>query len=204
MARGLKLSYNHGSNYLSGDFQDEIKCLGIEASPSFVLEPEGNGVAERFIRTLKENLLWVRAFKTIEKLRAELVALARRHNETWLGGMDSKRPRGVESSKPCHKLQLTRRSQPPYPWPPEQAQPAVSNRSALQLFADGGPKGHSCAHGAPRGMVRRRLAGKRGWDAPCLNRNRKRAFGWHRRPQGASRCSRDYRRPSVRARQFAA
>ena len=25
--------------------------LGIEASPSFVREPEGNGVAERFIRT---------------------------------------------------------------------------------------------------------------------------------------------------------
>ena len=37
---------------MSGDFQDEIKCLGIEASPSFVREPEGNGVAERFIRTL--------------------------------------------------------------------------------------------------------------------------------------------------------
>jgi transposase InsO family protein len=36
---------------MSGDFQDEIECLGIEASPSFVREPEGNGVAERFIRT---------------------------------------------------------------------------------------------------------------------------------------------------------
>ena len=47
-------------------------------------EPEGNGVAERFIRTLKENLLWVRTFKTIEELRAELVAFARRYNETWL------------------------------------------------------------------------------------------------------------------------
>jgi transposase InsO family protein len=43
---------------MSGDFQDEIKCLGIKASPSFVREPEGNGVAERFIRTQKENLLW--------------------------------------------------------------------------------------------------------------------------------------------------
>src|ERR1700683_3585774 len=75
---------DHGSNYMSGDFQDQIKCLGIEASPSFVREPEGNGVAERFIRTLKENLLWVRAFKTIEELRAELGAFARRYNETWL------------------------------------------------------------------------------------------------------------------------
>ena len=49
VARGLKLRHDHGSNYMSGDFQDEIECLGIEASPSFVREPEGNGVAERFV-----------------------------------------------------------------------------------------------------------------------------------------------------------
>ena len=84
VARGLKLRHDHGSNYMSGDFQDEIKCPGIEASPSFVRQPEGNFVAERFIRTLKENLLWVRALKTIEELRAELVAFARCYNETWL------------------------------------------------------------------------------------------------------------------------
>ena len=41
-------------------------------------------------------------------------------------GMDTKRPRGSERSKPCHQLRLTRRSLPPYPWPPEQAQPGVS------------------------------------------------------------------------------
>src|SRR5208282_337595 len=41
-------------------------------------------------------------------------------------GMDTKRPRGSERSKPCHESQLTRRSQPPYPWPHEQAQPGVS------------------------------------------------------------------------------
>src|SRR5271166_3854865 len=41
-------------------------------------------------------------------------------------GMDTKRPRGSERRKPRHELQLTRRSQPPYPWPPEQAQPGVS------------------------------------------------------------------------------
>ena len=54
------LRHDHGSNYMSGDFQEEIECLGIEASPSFVREPQGNGAAERFIRTLKENLLWAR------------------------------------------------------------------------------------------------------------------------------------------------
>ena len=72
VALGLKLRHDHGSNYMSGDFQAEIKCLGIEASPSFVREPQGNGVAERFIRTLKENLLWVRTFDTIKELQAAL------------------------------------------------------------------------------------------------------------------------------------
>ena len=84
VARGLMLRHDHGSNYMSGDFQDEIECLGIEASPSFVREPQGNGVAERFIRTLKENLLWARTFDTIEELRAALVEFARHYNETWL------------------------------------------------------------------------------------------------------------------------
>ena len=84
VARRLKLRHDHGSNYMSGDFLDDIECLGIEASPTFVREPEDNGVAERFIRTLKENLLWVRTFETIEELRAALVEFARRYNETWL------------------------------------------------------------------------------------------------------------------------
>ncbi|MBK4723063.1 DDE-type integrase/transposase/recombinase [Azospirillum sp. YIM DDC1] len=84
VAAGLKLRHDHGSNYMSGDFQAEIKCLGISSSPSFVREPEGNGVAERFIRTLKENFLWVHTFDTIEDLRRALVEFARHYNETWL------------------------------------------------------------------------------------------------------------------------
>src|SRR5918993_2258378 len=54
-AKGLALRHDHGSNYMSGDFQDEITFFGIEGSPASVRQPEGNGVAERFIRTLKEN-----------------------------------------------------------------------------------------------------------------------------------------------------
>jgi hypothetical protein len=36
--------------------QEALTLLGITSSPAFVREPEGNGCAERFIRTLKENL----------------------------------------------------------------------------------------------------------------------------------------------------
>jgi putative transposase len=84
MAAGLRLRHDHGSNYMSDDFQTEIAFLGIEASPSFVREPEGNGVAERFIRTLKENLLWVRHFETIEELRLALLDFAAWYNTHWL------------------------------------------------------------------------------------------------------------------------
>ena len=80
-ARGLRLRHDHGSNYLADDFQQEIAFFGIDSSPSFVREPEGNGVAERFIRTLKENLLWVRSFETIEDLRLALLAFKRTYNE---------------------------------------------------------------------------------------------------------------------------
>ena len=84
VAKGLSLRHDHGSNYMSGDFQDEIAFLGVEGSPSFVRQPEGNGVAERFIRTLKENFLWVHTFETIEDLRRGLQEFVAHYNATWL------------------------------------------------------------------------------------------------------------------------
>jgi transposase InsO family protein len=55
--RGLTIRHDHGSAYMSDDFQRELAFLGMESSPSFVREPEGNGCAERFVRTPEENLL---------------------------------------------------------------------------------------------------------------------------------------------------
>jgi transposase InsO family protein len=56
IAQGLLLRHDHGSQYMSHVFQEELTFLGITSSPAFVREPEGNGGAERFIRTLKEPL----------------------------------------------------------------------------------------------------------------------------------------------------
>jgi transposase InsO family protein len=69
---------------MSDDFQAELAFLGMTSSPSFVREPEGNGVAERFIRTLKENLLWVRHFAPVAELVEALQEFRRRYNEQWL------------------------------------------------------------------------------------------------------------------------
>lgn len=84
VAQGLKLRHDNGTQYLADDFQREIAFLGIESSPSFVRAPEGNGCAERIIRTLKEQLLWVRNFETIEELRQALQAWRSLYNAQWM------------------------------------------------------------------------------------------------------------------------
>src|SRR3954466_4304856 len=81
---GLRLRHDHGSQYVSHDFQREVRFLGMESSPAFVREPEGNGCAERFIRTLKENLLWLRRFETVEELRLALQRFRETYNQTWI------------------------------------------------------------------------------------------------------------------------
>ena len=81
VAKGLTLRHDHGSQFISDDFQNEIKFLGIKDSASYVREPQGNGIAERFVRILKENLLWVRSFNTVEELRLALLAFKEVYNQ---------------------------------------------------------------------------------------------------------------------------
>jgi len=64
----VKIRHDHSSQFVNDDFQAEIAFLGIESSPAFVREPEGNGCIERFFRTRKEQLLWLRDFTTLENL----------------------------------------------------------------------------------------------------------------------------------------
>src|SRR3982751_4639990 len=73
---------------MSNTFQQELAFLGIASSPAFVRAPEGNGCAERFIRTLTAHLLWVRTFDTVEELRQALLVVRAVYsttcNTTWL------------------------------------------------------------------------------------------------------------------------
>ncbi|MHC4377719.1 MAG: transposase [Planctomycetota bacterium] len=84
VAAGLALRHDHGTQYTSCAFQDQLAFLGIESSPSYVRSPEGNGVAERFFRTLKGQLLWVRCFQTTEELRLALLDFQRTYNASWI------------------------------------------------------------------------------------------------------------------------
>jgi putative transposase len=84
VAEGLTIRHDHGSQYMSRHFQQELRFLGIASSPSFVRAPEGNGVAEPFFRTLKEQCLWLWTYATVEELRLALLAWIKVYNEGWL------------------------------------------------------------------------------------------------------------------------
>jgi transposase InsO family protein len=56
----------------------------MESSPAFVGQLEGNGCVERFIRTLKGQLLWVRTFWAVEELRQALAEFRGRYNQRWI------------------------------------------------------------------------------------------------------------------------
>ncbi len=83
-ARGLALRMDHGSQYLSDHFREQIRYWGIMASWAFVSEPETNGVAERYNRTLKEQAIYGRIFRNVGEVRAAVAAFVKRYNEEWL------------------------------------------------------------------------------------------------------------------------
>ncbi|GJL61736.1 MAG: hypothetical protein NPIRA04_03900 [Nitrospirales bacterium] len=84
VAKGLLVRHDHGSQYVSHDFQAELNFLGITSSPSFVRSPEGNGCIERFFRTLKEQLLWLQDYTDEETLRQALYEFREKYNQHWI------------------------------------------------------------------------------------------------------------------------
>ena len=83
VARGLALRMDHDSQYLSDHFLTQLRYWGIHASFGFVEEPETNGVAERWNRTLKEQTIHGRVFQTLEDVRAAVAEFVKRYNQTW-------------------------------------------------------------------------------------------------------------------------
>ena len=84
IARGIKLRHDWGSQYRSGHFQGSLSWLGIEDDAAFVGEPQGNGVAERFMRTIKEQCLWSRLFDDVDDLRQGVATFIETYNNEWL------------------------------------------------------------------------------------------------------------------------
>ena len=89
-ARGLALRMDHGSQYLSDHFTTRARSrsswlAGIQ--PSYAdssTEPQTNGVAERFNRTLKEQIVHGRIYRNIEELRNAVRGFVEQYNAQWL------------------------------------------------------------------------------------------------------------------------
>lgn len=83
IARGLSLRMDHGTQYLSDHFLNQIKFWGLTPSFAFVAEPQTNGVAERFNRTLKEQAIYGRVFRTVDDVREAVRIFVDLYNSEW-------------------------------------------------------------------------------------------------------------------------
>jgi len=94
--RGLILRMDNGTQYTADDFLNQVKFWGITPSFAFVAEPQTNGVADRFNRTLKEQVIHGRLFRNLEEVRQAVTAFRDRYNRHWrlekLGFMSPSKP----------------------------------------------------------------------------------------------------------------
>jgi transposase InsO family protein len=83
VARGLSVRIDHGTQYLADHFLNQVRFWGIHPSFAFVEQPQTNGVAERFNRTLREQALAGRIFRNLEEVRAAVAEFVERYNQHW-------------------------------------------------------------------------------------------------------------------------
>ena len=81
---GLFLRSDHGSQYDSATFQNELKFLGLSHSPAFVRSPECNGIIERFHRTLREQILDVIVLQNLEHAQRVIGKFIDDYNGEWI------------------------------------------------------------------------------------------------------------------------
>jgi transposase InsO family protein len=83
-ARGLQIRCDWGPQYIADAWIAEVRWLGMTITPSYVGEPQCNGVIERFMRTLKEQCLYLHRFQTLEEARRVIGAFIECYNREWL------------------------------------------------------------------------------------------------------------------------
>ncbi len=102
--RGLALRMDHGPQYMANHFLNQVKYWGIAPSFAFIAEPQTNGVAERFNRTLKEQAIYGRVFRNIEEVRRAVAEFVERYNAHWrLEKLDFKTPYEVRQAADLKK-----------------------------------------------------------------------------------------------------
>lgn len=81
---GLELRTDHGPQYTGADCEDLCRRWDLDHTLAPVGRPTGNAVAERFIQTLKIEVIWTRDWTSLEELQAAI--------DDWLVTYNSHRP----------------------------------------------------------------------------------------------------------------
>ncbi len=80
----LKLRSDHGTQYDSADFMNEMNFLGLGMSKAYVRSPECNGIIERFHRTLNEQVLSVSTFASLDEANQAIAEFIENYNHHWV------------------------------------------------------------------------------------------------------------------------
>jgi transposase InsO family protein len=77
---GVQLRTDHGPQHTGADCAALVEKWSLVHTFAPVGRPTGNAVAERVIRTMKEEVLWLRDWNDADELREALIAWQRRYN----------------------------------------------------------------------------------------------------------------------------
>jgi transposase InsO family protein len=78
---GLELRTDHGPQYTGDECAELLAHWNVEHTYAPIGRPTGNAVVERVIRTMKEELLWLRDWNDADEIRRELETWRRMYNE---------------------------------------------------------------------------------------------------------------------------
>ena len=82
-ARGVSVRADNGPQYIAQHFTRQIKHWGMAMSYAFPHQPECNGVAERWLRTLNEQTIFGRIFRTVAEVKAAVADFVAHYNASW-------------------------------------------------------------------------------------------------------------------------
>ena len=82
--RGLSLMSDNGCQPTSVAFMKACGGLGINQAFTSYCNPKGNADTERLMRTIKEECLWLREWRSAEEMKAAFEAWAEDYNKNYL------------------------------------------------------------------------------------------------------------------------
>lgn len=94
----LNLMNDNGSQPTGLSFMRTCRALGIKQAFTAYANPKGNADTERLIRTIKEELCWLREWSSVEELAVEMEKFVEYFNEQYLhSALGYKTPNAFEN-----------------------------------------------------------------------------------------------------------